>query len=151
RWAQFNLTGRGGFLAIPDAQVSAYYAYTTNQTDNQTANALNHLATANPEIWGYVQYWDAQHGVSAYGKSNVSGVASVLLASSNVTGPTLPDGFFLGGYHVAVVVPAPGVGSHWFNWSVSPYPEGVAVQPPAVAGPNYGPPQRFSQYFGGVV
>jgi RNA polymerase subunit RPABC4/transcription elongation factor Spt4 len=151
RWAQFNLTGRGGFLAISGAQVSAYYAYSTNQTDNQTANALNDLATANPEIWGYVQYWDAQHGVAAYGQSNVSGVASVLLASSNVTNATLPDGFFLGGYHIGVVVPAVGVGSHWFNWSVSPYPEGVAVQPPAVAGPDFGPPQRFSQYFAGVV
>ena len=55
RWAQFNLTGRGGFLAIPDAQLSAFYAYTTNQADNKTANALNDIATANPEIWGYVQ------------------------------------------------------------------------------------------------
>ncbi|HEY1197810.1 MAG TPA: hypothetical protein VGG32_03685, partial [Thermoplasmata archaeon] len=40
RWAQFNVTGRGGYLPVPDAQVSAYYAYsaTTNQTDNKTAN-----------------------------------------------------------------------------------------------------------------
>jgi len=151
RWAQFNLTGRGGLLAIPDAQLSAYYAYTTNQADNLTANALNDIATASPEIWGYVQYWDGQHGVVGYGRSNTSGVASLLLASSNVTAATLPDGYFLGGYHVAVVVPAVGVDPHWFNWSVSPYPQGVAQQPPAVAGPDFGPPQRFSQYFGGIA
>ena len=56
RWAQFNLTGRGGFLPIPDAKVSAFYAYTGGQTDNLTTNALNDLATSNPAIWGYVQY-----------------------------------------------------------------------------------------------
>ena len=91
RWAQFNLTGRGGFLPIPDAQVKVYYAYSTIQADNATANALNDLASSNPEIWGYVQYRDAQHGVQAYGESNVVGRAAVLLASSNLTGPTLPD------------------------------------------------------------
>jgi RNA polymerase subunit RPABC4/transcription elongation factor Spt4 len=151
RWAQFNLTGRGGFLPIPDAQVKAYYAYSTKQTDNATANALNDLAISNPEIWGYVQYWDAQHGVQAYGESNVTGRAAVLLASSNLTGPTLPDGLFLGGYHIGVIVPAVGVSPHWFNWSVSPYPEGVAQSPPAVAGPDFGPVQQFNQYFGAVV
>ncbi|MGA8710316.1 MAG: hypothetical protein WB786_03685, partial [Thermoplasmata archaeon] len=151
RWAQFNLTGRGGFLPIPDAQVKAYYAYSTIQADNATANALNDLASSNPEIWGYVQYWDAQHGVQAYGESNVVGRAAVLLASSNLTGPTLPDGLFLGGYHIGVIVPAVGVSPHWFNWSVSPYPEGVAQSPPAVAGPDFGPLQQFNQYFGAVV
>ena len=151
RWAQFNITGRGGFLPIPDAQVKAYYAYTNNQADNQTANALNDLASANPQIWGYVHYWDAQHGVAAYGESNVVGRAAVLLASSNLTGPTLPDGLFLGGYHVGVIVPAVGVTPHWFNWSVSPFPEGVAQAPPAVAGPDFGPLQQFNQYFGAVV
>ncbi len=78
-------------------------------------------------------------------------MASLLLASSNVTAATLPDGYFLGGYHVGVVVPAAGVGSHWFNWSVSPYPEGVAQVPPAVAGPDFGPSQLFPQYFGAVA
>jgi len=151
RWAQFNITGRGGFLPIPDAQLKAYYAYSTNQTDNATANGLNDLATANPAIWGYVQYWDAQHGVPAYGASNLDGRAALLLASTNITGPTLPDGLFLGGYHIGVIVPAPNVTSHWINWSVSPYPTGVAQTPPAVAGPDFGPVQQFSQYFGAVV
>jgi len=151
RWAQFNLTGRGGLLPIPDAKVSAYFAYTGSQTDNLTTNALNDLAVSNPTIWGYIQYWDAQHGVAAYGESNVTGVASLLLASTNLTAATLPDGYFLGGYHVGVVVPAAGVGSHWFNWTVSPYPDGVGQAPPAVAGPDFGPSQRFPQYFGGVA
>jgi RNA polymerase subunit RPABC4/transcription elongation factor Spt4 len=151
RWAQFNLSGRGGFLPIPEAKVSAFYAYTTNEANNATANALNDLATANPEIWGYVQYWDGQRGISTYGTSNVSGIASLLLASSNLTGLTLPDGYFLGGYHVGIVVPAVGVPSHWLNWSVSPYPQGVAQLPPTVAGPDFAPPQIFPQYFGGVA
>ena len=150
RWAEFNLTGRGGSIPIPDAQVVAFYA-TQNQADNQTASALNDLAVSNPEIWGYAQYWDHVHGVRAYGESNIMGVASVLLASSNVTSSTLPDGFFLGTYHFGVVVHAPGVGSHWFNWSVSPYPQGVAQTAPAVAGPDVGPAQNFPGYFGGVT
>ena len=90
RWAQFNLTGRGGFLPVIGAHVSAYYAYTTSQANNATANALNALSTSNPVIWGYVQYWDAQHGYAQYGYSNDNGVASILLASSNITLPTLP-------------------------------------------------------------
>ncbi|HYA54575.1 MAG TPA: zinc ribbon domain-containing protein, partial [Thermoplasmata archaeon] len=150
RWAQFNLTGRGGQLPIPAAHVSAYYAYTTNQSNNQTTNALNDLAVANPQIWGYVLFWDHAHGVT-YGESNVQGKALLLLASSNLTAATLPDGYFLGGYHIGVAVSAPGVGDHWFNWSVSPYPEGVAQTPPKVASPDYAPSQNFPGYFGGVA
>jgi RNA polymerase subunit RPABC4/transcription elongation factor Spt4 len=152
RWAQFNVTGRGGTLPIPDAQVTAYYAYnsSTSPVANKTANAFNDLPVESPQIWGYVQYRDAQHGVSAYGRSNVTGDASVLLASSNLTGGTLPDGIFIGDYHVGVIIPAVGVGSHWLNWSVSPYPYGVAQTPPAVASPDFGPVQNFPGYFGGV-
>jgi len=152
RWAQFNVTGRGGTLPIPDAQVAAYYAYnsSTSPIANKTANAFNDLAVESPQIWGYVQYRDAEHGVSAYGRSNVTGVASVLLASSNLTGGTLPDGIFIGDYHVGVIVSAVGVGSHWLNWSVSPYPYGVAQAPPTVASPDFGPVQIFPGYFGGV-
>jgi RNA polymerase subunit RPABC4/transcription elongation factor Spt4 len=150
RWAQFNLTGRGGVLRIPNAQVSAFYAYSNSQTDNQTANALNDLATANPEIWGYLHYWDQLHGAKGYGMSNSEGIAEVLLASSNLTSGTLPDGYFLGVYHIGIYVPAPGVGSKWFNWSVSAYPDRVAQVPPALASPDYGPALNFPSYFGGV-
>ena len=151
RWAQFNLTGRGGVIPIPNAQAVAYYAYNATETGNKTANALNDLATANPEIWGYVQYWDGLHGVSVYGTSNKDGKASLLLASANVTGATLPDGLFLGSYHIGIFVPATGVPNHWFNWTVSPYPEGVGQMPPALAGPDFAPPQTFPQYYGAVV
>lgn len=154
RWAEFNLTGRGGVLPIEGAQVSAYYAYTTSQANNATANALNDLQNPlNPnlhEIWGYVQYWDAKNGYSGYATSNAAGVASVLLASSNITAPTLPDGFFLGGYHIGIVVPAVGVASHWFNWTVSPYPTGVAQPSGSVADPDLAPAQLFPGYFGAV-
>ncbi len=148
RWAQFNLTGRGGFLPVVGAHVSAYYAYTTSEANNVTANALNALSTANPVIWGYVQYWDAQHGYTEYGYSNALGIASVLLASSNITLPTLPDGFFLGGYHIGISVPAVGVESQWFNWTVSPYPTGVAQSSNGLAGPDFAPTQRFNSYYG---
>ena len=152
RWAQFNLTGRNGAIAVANAQLVPYYAYSTNQTDNRTANNLvQNLSTVAPTIWGYVQYWDEQHGVAAYGESNIHGVASMLLASTNLSGPTLPDGLFLGGYHVGILVPAPGVASHWFNWSVTPYPEGVAQTPPAVAGPDFAPTQEFPQYYGAAT
>lgn len=148
RWAQFNLTGRGGYLPIANAHVDAYYAYTTSESDNQTANALNDLATANPQIWGYVQFWDAEHGIPSYGTSDIAGIALLLLASTNITLGTLPDGYFLGGYHIGIYVPAPGVGNRWFNWTVSPYPTGVAQPPNEHAGPDYAPAQRFSTYFG---
>ena len=148
RWAQFNLTGRGGFLPVIGAHVSAYYAYTTSQANNATANALNALSTSNPVIWGYVQYWDAQHGYAQYGYSNDNGVASILLASSNITLPTLPDGYFLGGYHIGISVPAVGVASQWFNWTVSPYPTGVAQPANGLAGPDFAPTQRFNSYYG---
>jgi len=148
RWGQFDLTGRGGLLPIQGAHVSAYYAYTNIQTNNATANALNNLAVSNPQIWGYVEYWDGLHGISVYGNSDPAGVASLLLASSFVTQPTLPDGLFLGGYHVGVSVPAVGVGSHWFNWTVSPYPTGVAQPSSGMAGPDVAPPQLFPDYYG---
>lgn len=150
RWADFNLTGRGGILPIEGAQVSAFYAYTNNQANNATANSLNALSTANPQIWGYVEYWDSVHGYPSYASSNAAGVAAILLASSNITAGTLPDGFFLGGYHIGISVPAVGVGSHWFNWSVSPYPSGVARPSNGKAGPDFGPVQQFASYFGAV-
>jgi len=148
RWAQFNLTGRGGNLDVAGAHVSAYYAYDTNQASNATANTLNALSTADPAIWGYVQYWDSLHGVPSYATSNLAGRAYVLLAAGNITGPTLPDGLFLGGYHIGITVPATSIGSHWFNWSVSPYPTGVALGTAHYNASDLGPQQSFAGYFG---
>jgi len=151
RWAEFNLTGRGGVLPIQGATISAYYAYNSNQANNATATALNHLKTTDPMIWAYLQYWDLEHGVLTYGTSNAAGQGYLLLASGNLTGATLPDGIFLGGYHVGVSVPAVGVASHWFNWSVSPYPGGVAAATPHYNGPDLAPNQAFPDYFGDVT
>ena len=151
RWAQFNLTGRGGVLPIQGATVSAYYAYNTNQANNKTVTDLNDLATVDPAIWGYVQYWDSYHGVTSYGHSNAAGQGFLLLASGNITQASLPDGLFLGGYHIGISVPAVGVTSHWFNWSVSPYPSGVAFNSGHFGSPDFGPAQQFLDYYGAVT
>ena len=151
RWAQFNLTGRGGVLPIQGATISAHYAYNSDQSNNATTTALNDIKTADPAIWAYLQYWDVQHGVLTYGSSNAAGQGFLLLASGNLTGPTLPDGIFLGGYHIGISVPAVGVASHWFNWSVSPYPTGVAPATPNYNGPDLAPKQPFPDYFGDVT
>ncbi len=150
RWAEFNLTGRAGILAVEGAQVSTYYAYNTNQSNNQTANSLNDLAVTDPAIWGYVQYWDAQRGITTYAQSNAAGQAFVLVAAGNLTGPTLPDGIFLGSYHIGITVSANAIGSRWFNWSVSPYPVGVASGTSNYQGPDVGPPQSFANYYGAM-
>jgi len=150
RWAQFNLTGRGGNLAVEGAQLSAYYAYDTNQANNATVNSLNNLSATDPVIWGYVQYWDSLHGVPSYGASNGAGSGFLLLATGNITGSTLPDGLFLGGYHIGISVPANSIGSHWFNWSVTPYPTGVALGTAHYDGPDFGPAQSFANYYGAM-
>jgi len=152
RWAQFNLTGRGGVLPIQGATLSVYYAYGSSQSNNATTAALNDIQTADPAIWGYVQYWDQLNGVVKYGTSNAAGEASLLLAASNITGSSLPDGRFLGNYHIGVSVPAVGVAPHWFNWSyISPYPQGVAAGSAHYNGPDFAPPQNFADYFGAVT
>ncbi len=150
RMAEFNFTGASGLVAVAGAHVTPYYAYNANQSNNATANALNNLAVADPAIWGYVDYWDTLHGVTSYATSNVDGQAFVFLAAGNLTGPTLPDGLFLGGYHIGVSVPAVGIATQWFNWSVSPYPTGVASGTPGYQSPDYAPPQTFAGYYGSV-
>ena len=151
RWAQFNLTGRAGLLAVENAPVVAYYAYNSNQLNNQTAKSLNDIQSTDPAIWGYLQYWDSLRGVTTYGVSNALGQAFLLLASGNLTAATLPDGIFLGGYHIGVSVPAATVQPHWFNWSLSPYPEGVANDTNHYGTPDFGPAQEFNDYFGAMA
>jgi RNA polymerase subunit RPABC4/transcription elongation factor Spt4 len=151
RWAEFNLTGRDAVLPIQGARVSAFYAYTTNQENNYTTTALNQIASTVPAIWGYVQYWDGLQGVSSYGTSNAAGEAFLLLAASNITAATLPDGIALGNYHIGITVPAVDVPSQWFNWSVSPYPTGVAAGSYGYKGPDFAPMQEFQNYFGAMT
>jgi len=151
RWADLNLTGRGGTIPIYGATVSAYYAYPNTQSNNATANGLNDLATASPPIWGYVHYRDTNQGYPGYATSGRSGIASILLASSVLNGTTLPDGGFLGAYHFGVFLPIPTNNSRWFNWSVSPFPVGVAFGTAGYSGPDWGPNQHFPQYYAGAA
>jgi RNA polymerase subunit RPABC4/transcription elongation factor Spt4 len=148
RVGQFNLTGRGGIIPIQGATVSAFYSLDQSQANNNTTTKLNHIAATDPAIWGYIQYWDAFHGVLAYGHSNAAGQGFLFLASSNLTAATLPDGIFLGAYHVGISVPAVGVAPDWFQFAVSPYPTGVASQSANYNGPDFAKPQVFPDYFG---
>ena len=151
RWAAFNITGRGGHLPIPGARATAFYAYNQNQSNNATANALNQLSTSSPPIWSYVQYWDGQHGLPAYGETGRSGKAFLLLAVGNLTGATLPDGIFLGGYHIGVTAPIAAANNQWFNWSLQPYPSGVANGTSNYGGPDHGPTVTFDGYFSSLT
>ena len=150
RWAEFNITGRGGELPIVNAAATAFYSY-KNQSNNETANALNDLATANPAIWHYVEYWDGQHGLPGYGMTGRLGKAYLLLAVGNLTGPTLPDGYFLGSYHFGVTIPIASDNSEWFNWSLQPYPSGVANGTSNYGGPDHGPNVTFDAYYSSVT
>ncbi len=147
RWASFQLTGRGGAVPVYGARVAAYYAYPSDQTNNVTANAANNLSTAVPSIWGYVQFDDRQSGFPAYGESGSTGIVHLLLASSTLNGSSLPDGDFLGTYHIGILLPIPTNNSRWFNWSVSPFPLGVALGTAGYGGPDAAPNQAFPQYY----
>jgi len=151
RWASLNLTGEGGVVPIYGASENAFYAYGSGQANNATATYLNNLPLSNPAIWGYVQYRDQQSGHPGYGISGRTGVSTLLLASTTLSGPTAPDGDFLGTYHIGLLLPIAQNSSRWFNWSVSPYPVGVALGSPGYLGPDFGPNQHFPQYFAGAV
>ena len=145
RWAQVNITSTPD-RPLQGAQLSMYYAYGSDQANNATVTAINDIATVNPAMWGYLEYWDGAHGAAGWGVSNAEGDAALLVASNELTYQTLPDGNFLGGYHVGVSVPGFTVPSHWFNWSVSPYPQGVASGTAGYARPDYAPAQGFPNF-----
>ncbi|MCI4365329.1 MAG: hypothetical protein L3K10_04620 [Thermoplasmata archaeon] len=151
RWADLNLTGKGGVVPIYGATEHAFYAYGAGQANNATVTSLNNLPASSPAIWGYVQYRDHQLGYPGYGVSGRGGIVSLLLASSVVSGANLPDGNFVGTYHMGLILPIGGKNSNWFNWSVSPYPDGVALGSAGYLGPDFGPDQHFPQYFAGAV
>jgi RNA polymerase subunit RPABC4/transcription elongation factor Spt4 len=150
RWAGFNLTGLGGVLGVADGQVKAYYAYNSTQQNNGTANTANALATSDPAIWNYLLYWDSLHGIPVYGDSDPTGHAQLLLAANEITSTALPDGLFLGTYHVGIVIPAPTGNSTQFNWSVTAYPSGVAAGTPDWGEPDYGPVANFPSYYASI-
>jgi RNA polymerase subunit RPABC4/transcription elongation factor Spt4 len=135
RWAQFNLTSASEDTAVAGVSAVAFYSYNDNQLSNHTANTINDIESANPAMWRYLQFWDFQHGAPSYGVSNLTGQASLLLASSEINSSSLPTGTFLGGYHVGFQVPYV-VNSTWVSAAVRPYPTGVALDSPGYGEPD---------------
>jgi RNA polymerase subunit RPABC4/transcription elongation factor Spt4 len=134
RWAEVPVYAAGGVPVI-DAQLSAFYSYSSSEANNATATSLNDLATADPSLAAYVTSWDQEHGVAAYGETAVDGIGSLLLATTALNQATLPDGTYLGGYHLAVALPNGGsAGVKWGYVSVTPYPAGMTPASPDVQG-----------------
>ncbi|HKV90046.1 MAG TPA: hypothetical protein VJQ43_02485, partial [Thermoplasmata archaeon] len=131
RWMFIPVFG-AGTQPVAGATAVAYYAYDTNQLDNATATALNNLTNSDPALGAYASAWDAAHNVASYGQTNPNtGEAALLLASGQLTEPSLQDGIFFGTYHVVVTVAGGRAGPpSWFTGSVSAYPTNMA---PSVA------------------
>ncbi|HKS59365.1 MAG TPA: hypothetical protein VJS68_01140, partial [Thermoplasmata archaeon] len=104
---------------IPGGVATAFYSLDTSQTNNASASYYNTLAPA-PGLATWVDQVDAGRGVTAYGTSSSSGFANLLVASTLLSQNDLPDGNYLGEYHVAVNVV--GGGTVWQDAGVSPYP-----------------------------
>ncbi|MGA8541990.1 MAG: zinc ribbon domain-containing protein [Thermoplasmata archaeon] len=146
RTAEFNLTNLsaqvpGGPLImgpVAGATADAYYAYNTDQLSNATATTLNDISGLGFNgLTGYLNFWDGTLGVGKYGVSNSLGKAYLLLASSQLDGATtLPDGNYLGAYHVAIHVPFVASAT-WVSYSVEPYPTGVAAGTTAYGTSDY--------------
>ncbi|MCI4350935.1 MAG: zinc ribbon domain-containing protein [Thermoplasmata archaeon] len=135
RWAQIPVSASVG-IPIPGAQATAFYAYSVAQANNATATALNTLGTADPDLATYVATWDKLDHVASYGLSDFQGHANLLLASSTLTQSTLPDGTFVGNYHIAVTVAAlTKNATQWVYGSVAPYPHSMAPGSPDVSPP----------------
>ncbi len=141
RWLAVPLLAAGA-VPIAGVAVSAFYAYDTNQLSNSTVTSLNSLASTVPEIWGYVTTLNGGH----YGVSNAAGVADLLVASGSLASTNLPDGDYLGTYHVGVYLgAASGNVTQWGYGSVSPYPTQMS---PAL--PDLAPTFVFSNYVPGI-
>ncbi len=143
RWIDFPVTGAGG-SPLPGAQLSAFYAYDSNQLNNATANAMNNLAVASPSLDSYVTSWLTARHLASYGVTDSQGVGALLLVSGVLTQATLPAGTFLGNYHVAVTLAGGGPNStRWISASATPYTASMtpssADQAATTAYPNYRP------------
>jgi RNA polymerase subunit RPABC4/transcription elongation factor Spt4 len=136
RWMEVPVYGAGG-EPVAGGTAVASYEYNSSQSDNATANALNDLATANPDLAAYVTAWDAQSHVTSYGGTNPNtGEAELLLASGELTLGSLQDGIYLGDYHVVVTVAGGRAGPpESFNGSVAPYPTDMSPSAPDIQTP----------------
>ena len=146
RWAEVPVEAAGN-VPVVDAQLTAFYSYDASQSNNATATSLNDLASTSPALAGYVAWWDAQHGVPSYGATNVAGDGFLLLADTVLQQSTLPDGSFLGGYHVSVrlqgLTGAEGV--QWGYAGLTAYPNGMTPSTPDV-----GLPVTYANYLPAV-
>ena len=129
RWLAVNVLGAGS-APVKGAQISAFYALDPNQSNNLTATALNQLPSAVPALWPYINLWDARAGLPGYGTTGENGTGYLLLASTILQQSTLPDGLFLGSYHIAVTINGIPNGTRWTSSSVTPYPAGMAPASP---------------------
>ena len=148
RWLIVPVTGQGG-LPIGGAQVTPFYSYDTNQLNNHTATTLNALSTANVDLYNYANAFDKANGITSYGLSSPAGQGWLLVASSWVNQSSLPNGIFLGGYHIGVSLPGAGAaGNQWVYSSVTPYPQGMNPAGPdtstGVNYPSFGPAVAFA-------
>ncbi|MCI4358116.1 MAG: hypothetical protein L3J95_00885 [Thermoplasmata archaeon] len=146
RWLNVPVRGENGII-VQGATVQADYAYSGASSYNATVTAANNLATADPALSQYVATWDKAAGVPAYGEVGPTGNASLLLASGNLSAASLPDGNFLGAYHVDVTAnPGSQAISQWIYASVTPYPYHMQPRGPNATGPVQTPTVVFPTY-----
>jgi RNA polymerase subunit RPABC4/transcription elongation factor Spt4 len=141
RWLTVPVESLGG-LPVPGATVWADYAYNGAQTNNATATERNNLSLADPDLARYVASWDATNNISSYGMTNyTTGNATLLLASDALSQAGLPDGQYLGDYHIGVYPGGPSDGpNEWEYASLTAYPyllysNGTNAPPPDAAAP----------------
>ncbi|MGC2035029.1 MAG: zinc ribbon domain-containing protein, partial [Thermoplasmata archaeon] len=125
RWLVIPVVGAGG-APVTGALATVYYAYDTDQANNHTAAALNDLGTTDPVLAAYAASVARTSGDPSYGASNGVGQISLLVATSWLNSSSLPDGVYLGTYHVGVTVPSPPSSDpEWIFAATVPYPQGM--------------------------
>ncbi|MCI4349395.1 MAG: zinc ribbon domain-containing protein, partial [Thermoplasmata archaeon] len=136
RWLVLPARGAQN-LPIAGAVASAYYAY-AGGAFNTTANGLNALAAADPDLANYATALGASQGVVAYGQSNPNtGNINLLLVASYLQSGTLPDGEFFGDYHVGVwTSTAPTALSLWQYVTLTAYPAHTQTSGADAAAPD---------------
>ncbi|MGA7923100.1 MAG: zinc ribbon domain-containing protein [Thermoplasmata archaeon] len=143
RWIEIPVLGANA-AAVEGASVAAFYSYDSSQSSNATVRNLNDLSVVNPTLASYVTSVAHSSGAGSYGITNASGDALLLLATGNITNASLPDGFFLGDYHIGVTVPTPpAVPGNWEYASLTAYSFGMSPSYTDMAGnvafPTYTP------------
>ncbi|MCI4335730.1 MAG: zinc ribbon domain-containing protein [Thermoplasmata archaeon] len=139
RWSEVPVVAANS-VPIAGAHLTAFYAYDNSQANNATATALNNLPVSDPELASYA----ATAGGGDYGTTGPFGNGQLLLASTVLSQSSLPDGVYLGGYHVAVALAGGGAGAtKWGYASVAAYPSDMNPAGPDVAAafdfPTYAP------------